>query len=234
MNHEKIAPFWDHVEELRRALLKSLGVIAFCTGMALIFHNSLLKFLEEGVNQQLIILSPTEGISTLFRLAVWIGVIFSAPIWGFFLFQFAAPALNQSHRGLGLIFFFFSFIFMGAGASLALYITLPIAAKFLKTFNEGIGQNLWALSNYFDFSITLIFAHSIAFEIALILFFLVHFGLIQESFLRKHRRAAYTLIFILAALLTPPDVMSQLLLAIPVLALYEGARIYGKMRNSSD
>jgi sec-independent protein translocase protein TatC len=109
-------------------------------------------------------------------------------------------------------------------------VTIPAANSYLLLFNANLGLNLWTLSNYLDYTFLLLIGNGIAFEIGLILLFLVHLGVVSAEFLASKRRHFIVIAFILAALLTPPEVMSQILLAIPLIGLFEASIFYAKLR----
>lgn len=176
----------------------------------------------------LVILSPLEGMTLVFKLSFWMGLAITAPIWSFILLQFALPGLNQQERRIIIPFVLGSFIFMGAGVCVAYFMTIPVANSYLKIFNAGIGTNLWTLSHYVDYTLILLFGHIVAFEICLILLLMVHFQILSVEWLCTKRRHMIVLAFILGALLTPPDVLTQVMLALPLIGIYELAILYGK------
>lgn len=181
---------------------------------------------------QLVLLSPTEGLTTILKTSLWVGAITTSPLWLYFILQFIAPALHFCERNVLFPFLAISLLFLSLGFAFAFSITIPIANNYLTGINETLGLNFWSLSQYLDYSILLIFANGLAFEVCVILFFLVHFGWISAEKMKSYRRAIIVAIFIASAILTPPDVLTQLLLAFPLIAIYELAILYAQLIKS--
>jgi sec-independent protein translocase protein TatC len=117
------------------------------------------------------------------------------------------------------------------GCGVAYYLTIPLSNQYLMVFNASIAQNMWGLSEYLDYTFTLMLAHGFAFECGVLLFICVHLGILKASTLVSYRRYAIFGAFVLGALLTPPDVFSQVMLALPLIGFYEIAIWYAKSRN---
>lgn len=182
-------------------------------------------------NNGLIIFGPTEGMSTTLKICFWIGFVISSPAWLFFIFKFIAPALHERERRLILPFLSLSALFLSIGVFFAYSVTLPLANRYLESFNSTLGTNLWSLSNYMDYTLFLFLANALAFELSLILFFLVHFGVLSAETLASKRRHMIVLAFIIGALLTPPDILTQMMLALPLILLYEITIIYAHFKS---
>ncbi|MCC5832217.1 MAG: twin-arginine translocase subunit TatC [Chlamydiales bacterium] len=219
--------FWEHVEELRKTLLRMMLVVALATVAAFCFHKPLFNILLAPLEiEKLYLFSPLEGFTTVLKTAFWAGLLASSPLWTFFLLQFILPALRGREKRLILPFFFLSALFIVCGILLAYTVTLPLVTQFFRSFNEGIGENLWGLGETLNFALMLVLAHGLVFELYVGLLFLIHFSLLSADRLRQARRGVIVLILVLAALLTPPDLLSQILLALPMLLLYETAVFY--------
>jgi sec-independent protein translocase protein TatC len=191
------------------------------------------QFIEYSIpvsNPSLFILSPLEGILAAFKVCFWAALSLTSPIWIFVLIRFMAPGLRKEEKALFLPFFFLSLLFMGGGMGTAHLITIPLANHYLEWFNAGMGQNLWSVSHYIDYTFVLFVGHALACELALLLLFLVHFRVLTAEWLITKRRYMIVIAFILGALLTPPDVVTQLLLALPLMGIYELAILYAKIR----
>ena len=178
----------------------------------------------------LYLFSPAEGLITALKISLWTAFLFTAPIWIIPLFLFILPALHSHEKRLIIPFFSTLSFFMGAGIWMALQFTLPITNHYFLDYNRDIGTNLWGLSNYLDYTVTLIFAHGVGFELIGVLFLLVHYQLIDLDFLKSKRRHVIVISLILGAILTPPDVLSQLLVAMPLYFGYELILLYGSLR----
>lgn len=171
---------------------------------------------------------PTEGISLVFKLSFFAGLILSSPFWLYRLFLFFLPALQQREKRLLFPFLGASLLFFSLGVAFAYFVTIPIAIESLQFFNTTIGTTLWGAANTLNFFLFLLLSNGLAFEGAVILFFLIHLNVLTYSFLIAYRRHMIVFFFVLAALLTPPDIFTQFLLAIPLIALYECAILYSR------
>ena len=178
----------------------------------------------------LYLFSPAEGLITALKISLWTALLFTAPIWIIPVFLFILPALHSHERRLILPFFLTLAIFMGLGIGMALKVTLPITNHYFLDYNREIGTNLWGLANYLDYTVTLIIAHGVGFELIGALFLLVHYQLIDLDFLRSKRRHVMVISLVLGAILTPPDILSQLLVALPLYLGYELILFYGSLR----
>lgn len=185
------------------------------------------------ITDKLYILGPLDGMTTIFKVCFFVGTAASSPLWLFFILNFIAPALNPKFYRLIVPFIFFSLLMMFIGASLAFFITIPVANQYLELFNQDIGVNLWTLSNYLDYTILLLIGNAISFEMSVIAIFLVQYGLLSVERLKNGRRYFVVAAFILSAIFTPPDVLTQIMLAIPLIFLYECVILYAKLLNQS-
>lgn len=185
-------------------------------------------------NHKLVILGPLEGILTSLKISFWTGLVVTSPVWLFFILQFLTPALKPREKSLMIPFALTSLIFLSLGTAFAYYLTIPLANHYFQLFNQPIGDNLWSLSTYVDYTLALLLANALAFECCVILLFLVHLGYITARSMRKKRRHAIVMAFILGAILTPPDILTQLMLAIPLIGFYELILIYAKLREAKE
>jgi len=226
--------FWDHVEAFRGTMIRVFVIIFVGILLSLLFYHQIFAIITSPLPEretQLVVLGPAEGIMATFRVAFWFGLVATSPAWIYQILRFILPGLNSSEKQFILPFFILSMGFLAAGLSLAYFITIPLANNYLQAFNQGIGTNLWSLSNYIDYTIILLLGNALAFEFCIILLFLVHFRKLTVGSLRAARRYVIVAIFIAAAILTPPDILSQLMLAFPLICLYELAVIYAKILN---
>lgn len=200
-------------------------------------HNQTYMILPEGyidwetAQQPLLLLSPMEGLSTAFKLSLWTGILGTSPLWLYLIFKFIAPALHRAEKLLVFPFFLLSFIFILLGLAFAYFVTLPCANQYLFNFNDQLGINRWSLALYMDYTTLLLLSNALAFEIFAIILLLVHYGLLKAHQMKSKRRHVIVAAFILGAILTPPDIISQLMLAVPLILLYEMTIIYSYFRN---
>ncbi len=186
--------------------------------------------LRKPQDKSLVLLGPLEGMKIALKTAFFVGLILTAPLWGFCVARFLSPGLREAERRAAIPFLLTSVGFIAIGGMFAYGVTIPLANTYLMQFNASLGVNLWSLSHYLDYSLFLLIANGAAFQLAAIGLFAVHYRVVTADALLAHRRGAIVAAFILGALLTPPDVATQILLAIPLIALYESVILYAKLR----
>lgn len=200
-------------------------------GSYLIFPGGSLVYAKTGLADELVILGPLEGILFSLKLSFWIGIFISSPFWLYILSRFFLPGLQTHEKRLVLPFIATSLVFIIIGCLFAYFIAIPLANQYLMTFNQHLGTNLWSLGNYLDYTLFLLMANGIAFELGAIGIFAVHLQFLSVETLAENRRIAILGAFILAAVLTPPDILTQFMLAIPLIGLYEALILYARARS---
>lgn len=178
----------------------------------------------------LVALSPLEGFSTTLKICFWIALAISSPLWMALLLRFIFPGLKREEKRWLLLFFAFSMLSLFLGFLFAYKITIPLANRYFALFNLDIAANLWSLALYVDYLALIIAGHMIALELCFILLLLVHLRIISPEWLVEQRRIMIVAAFILGAILTPPDVVTQFAMAIPLIGVYELAILYAKIR----
>jgi sec-independent protein translocase protein TatC len=186
--------------------------------------------IQQPETEQFILLGPIEGTLLSLKVAFWFGLVGTSPIWLWFITRFISPAIGMHVKQYLIPFLTISIIFMLLGFLFAFFLTIPIANQFLYSFNSEIGRNFWTLNHYIDYTVLLMLAHGLAFELFIVLLFLIHFGILSAESLSEKRRYAIIGAFILGAIFTPPDIFTQILLAIPLIGFYELAICYALWR----
>lgn len=179
---------------------------------------------------QLVLLSPTDGIVTTLKVSFWSALCLTAPLWLLAIMNFVIPGLQNKERRLIPAILTIAVLALAAGAAFGLCFTVPMANQYLYAFNAKIGTNLWTLQHYLDYTVMLLAANILAFEAAVAIGVLVHLDRLSAEGMSRHRRKMIVAVFVLSAILTPPDVVSQIALALPLTAFYEGAILYAKVR----
>ena len=219
-------PFLDHLEELRWRLIKSLASVVLFTVIAFAFSDRLMDFLllttknlRHPINLQVLKVQTVFIIKL--ELALIAGIMISLPVIFYQLWAFVAPGLMENERKYVIPVVVFATVSFLVGAAFALFVIIPFALDFFLSLAPQGVQNQIALDFYFGFVARLVLVFGIVFELPLVSLFLTKIGLITPSMLRKYRRYAIVIIFIAAAILTPPDPTTQIMLAVPLLVLYE-------------
>jgi sec-independent protein translocase protein TatC len=204
--------------------MKSLVVLFFttiaCLSQAKVIWNFLLGPLPKGGSVQIINVSPTESLLIDFKVALIAGIIIASP-WIFLqIYSFIAPGLLKKEKSLILPLVFFSVLFLVIGATFSFYIVIPTGLFFLESYGSGTAQQQWTQVNYGNFIVQLILAFGIMFQLPVVSWFFARLNLISAKFLWSQFRFAVLIIFIISAMLTPPEVISMVLLALPLILLY--------------
>ena len=223
------APLLDHLIELRRRLLLCFASLAVAFAVCYYFAQQIFGFLVqpllEAGHDRLIFTAVFEAFFVEIKVAFFAALMISFPIIAGQLWQFVAPGLYRNEKRAFLPFIWVTPFLFTAGAALAYYVAMPVALHFLLGKEGDIGgvpqEALPGVGNYLDFVTRFIFAFGVAFLLPVLLMLLERAGLVTRDQLKRGRRYAIVVAFVIAAILTPPDVISQLLLAGPLVILYE-------------
>lgn len=212
--------FFDHWEELRNRVIKTIIVFIIAS---LLFYPAvapLLNFLIKPIGQ-VVFTVPTEAFVANVLLTCVGGFIFSFPYFLYHFWVFVAAGLKPSEKNSIYLFAPLSLVFFLLGLSFAYFIILPITLSFLLGFSTAQLVPMITVGGYVSFVGMLLLGFGLVFELPLVLGFLTKIGLLTSDLLRKQRRIAVLGIVIVSAFLTPPDVISQVLMSAPLLVLYE-------------
>ncbi|OGP73598.1 MAG: twin arginine-targeting protein translocase TatC [Deltaproteobacteria bacterium RBG_16_49_23] len=240
---EKKLPLTSHLQELRKRLV--LTFIAVGAGFILcytfsqnlfdILSRPLLKMMPPG--SSLIFTSVAEAFFTYMKVAFIAGIILVSPFVLYQVWAFVAPGLYRHERRHVIPFVAAGSLFFALGILFAYYVAIPVGFKFLLGYATDFIKPMPSMKEYLSFSIKFILAFGLVFEFPVVLVLLARIGVVDAKMLARHRKYAILLIFIFAAVMTPPDVISQLLMAIPLMGLYELSillsKIFGKKKKTS-
>ena len=240
MQEDEKLPFTSHLEELRKRLI--VCFIAVGVGFVLaygfkeklfdVLTMPLIAVMEQG--DKLIFTGLPEAFFTYLKVAFLTGLMLAAPVLIYEFWMFIAPGLYQKERRLMLPIVFLSTLFFVGGALFGYFIVFPFGFKFFLGFATETIKPLPSMREYLGFASKLLLAFGLVFELPLLLTFMARLGIVSVDFLKKNRKYALLLFFAGAAILTPPDVVTQIMMALPLMILYEisiiGARIFGKKK----
>jgi len=221
MPKEREMSFLDHLEELRGRLIKCLAFVVLFSVIAFFFSSKMIDFIAKPL-PGVYFMGPVEALSVRMKIAMIVGVIVSAPVILYQLWQFVVPGLLEKEVKVVAPLVFFSTFSFVIGASFAFFIVLPNMVKFLLSFGTDKLHPWIKIDDYLSFIgyTTLIFG--VVFELPVVSYFLGRIGIISSRTLRKGRRYAIVAIMIVAAVVTPtPDAFNMMLLAVPLYVLYE-------------
>ena len=222
-------PFLEHLEEFRKMIIHS--AIAIVVGMAVCAYfvpwlTELLRMpAQQYIDSGQIVLQHAEvtaGFKMWFTLAFWGGVLISMPALMFIIGSFILPGIKDTERKVFQRVSLFSGILFIAGVVLGYRITLPLAMKIMLGFTNRLGgEAIWNYQKFVSFSLQVLLGFGVAFQLPIVIILLGRLGFLNARQLMEKRRHVIVGLFILAMLLTPPDIMTQILMAVPLILLYE-------------
>jgi sec-independent protein translocase protein TatC len=244
MDEASKLPFTAHLEELRKRLI--VCFVAVGIGFALsygfketlfnILVNPLVKVMKPG--DSLIFTGLPEAFFTYLKVAFLAGLMLAAPIIIYQFWMFVAPGLYDREKRLMLPIVMLSSFFFVGGALFGYFVVFPWGFKFFLGFASETIRPMPSMKEYLGFSAKLLLAFGLVFELPLVITFLARLGIVSVDFLKKKRKYALLVFFAGSAILTPPDVVTQIMMALPLMLLYEisifGARIFGRKTDNEE
>ncbi len=237
-------PFTTHLEELRNRLIKCFIAVGVGFAASYAFKEQLFYVLTAplinvmGAGDTMIYTNLPEAFFTFLKAAFLSGIMVASPVIIYQFWMFTAPGLYQKEKRLLMPIIFLSSLFFIGGALFGYFIVFPWGFKFFLGFSTETIKAMPSMKEYLSFSSKLLLAFGLVFELPLVITFLAKLGLVSVQFLKKNRKYALLLFFAGAAILTPPDVVTQIMMALPLMVLYEisilGARIFGKKKDAVD
>jgi len=233
-------PFTAHLEELRSRLIKSFVAVTIGFLLSYFFKEKifeiltlpLIKVMNPG--DHLIYTNLPEAFFTFLKAAFISGIMVASPYLLYQFWMFVAPGLYDKERRMVLPVLFLSTLFFLGGALFGYFVVFPLGFEFFLSFASDNIRPMPSMKEYLGFASKLLLAFGVAFELPLVLTFLARLGIVSVDMLRRYRKYAILLFFVGSAILTPPDVVSQVLMAVPMMLLYElsifGARIFGRKK----
>jgi sec-independent protein translocase protein TatC len=227
----KTMPFWSHVYEIRnRLLIVSIFILIFSIG-GYLFFPEVYSVIQKTIGEKLYATNIAEGFVTRLRTSILLGVFFSIPALLFEIVLFLFPALNKKSKFYLLAVLISSFILFILGIVFAYKTVLPISINFLtsETFFPDTLRRLISYNAFTLFFIQFLIGFGTCFQFPLVLLFLMKTGVLKLSFLVKNFKYAIVIVLIISAVITPPDIVSQLLLSLPMMILYALCILIGKI-----
>ncbi len=224
---KELPPLMGHLLELKKRL--SIAIAVYVLGVMVLMNYSDVVFafvsapiraaLPDGT--PLVFLNAPDVFFTYLKIALVLSLFATAPVTFYQLWAFVAPGLYKHERRVFLGYFLSSLVLMLSGAVFAFYVVFPLIFEFFLGFSTEMIQAMPAVKEYLSLVLKLLFAFGLSFQIPIVMMILIRAGLVDVQDLAEKRRYVIVWAFILAAVLTPPDVISQTLLALPMLLLYE-------------
>lgn len=215
----------DHLTELRKRIVYSLYALLVFTAVAYDYSKELFDFIRKPIEKYLpagglVYTAPMDKFVAHFKLAIVAGVIGSCPFWLYQLWKFVAPGLYKNERKYMTSFISIGSFLFFSGVCFSYYVALPMTFDFLFSFGGDQDKPMITIDHYLDFVSQFALMFGVSFELPLILTLMAMAGLVSQKFLIDKGRYAIMILAVIAALITPPDVMSMTIMLVPMIALY--------------
>lgn len=225
LDRDRPMPLEKHLEELRRRLILCVVTWAAATSAVYALYSSrLLEALRglAGDDFRFIYTEPTEAFFAFINMSMVVGLFVTLPVLVYHAVMFVSPGLTRRERRWLLRLVPFAMLLFGAGGAFAWYVALPVMWRFFLGFQASGVEAMWTIGKVVGFAVGLILLCGLVFQLPLVLLFASLVGLVRSQDLRRHRRMAIFLAFLLAAVATPtPDPMSATVVALPLILLFE-------------
>lgn len=227
MSDQKLALI-EHLTELRSRIIKALVFIVAASCLLYGFVDTILLSLIRPVGR-LVFIAPHEAFVSRIKIVLFGGLFISSPFVLYQTWRFVSSGLKSNERKYIGIFGPLSLIFFFAGALFGYFVIVPIGMNFLLGFSTDTLIPMISVSRYISFVGVLTLSFGVVFELPLAILFLTKIGMVTPEFLSSKRKHAIVLMFVTAAILTPPDVITQCLMALPLLVLYEISILFSRL-----
>ncbi len=220
-------PFTSHLDELRTRLIRILIAVGIGFVGCYFFKERLFEFLARPLtavlpdNSYMIFTSLPEAFFTYLKISILASVFLTSPYTLYQIWKFISPGLYKSEKKYMVPFVIFSTIFFVGGSLFAYHIVFPLGFKFFVAFGTESIKPMISVREFLSFSMKLLIAFGLIFELPIFMYFLSRIGMVNSQTLKVKRKYAILLVFVIAALFTPPDVVTQCLMAVPLMLLYE-------------
>jgi len=240
-NQSPEMPFWDHLEELRWRLIKSIIAILIGAGFSYAYSDIIMYWLINpteslSIDLNLQVLKITSMFTVKLSVALFGGMILGLPVILYQFWRFISPAFEDKY-GVAVIFtVLFSSAFFLLGMSFAYFVIIPFSLAFFTSLTAetiDVAYN-FTLEGYLMYILWLIFGCGLLFQLPVISIFFTKIGILTPAFLREYRKFAVVVFLILGAVLTPPDPVSQILIVVPLIILYEFSILISKLFQPKD
>ncbi len=220
---EAVLPLTGHLAEFRRRLIYCLAALALASGASYAYIEDIIAFISAPAGK-LYFMQPAEVFFSYLQVAVCTGFLVTVPVWAYQLWRFVRPALTGKERRGVFLLVPAAVILFYSGLAFSYALVLPPAMRFFMDFASSSLQPMFSLSVYLSFFMSFTVPFGLAFELPLVLLVLSRLGLVTPQGLRRKRKAFIVLDFIFAAVISPTgDAFTQMMIALPVLILYEGS-----------
>ncbi|MFB3170850.1 twin-arginine translocase subunit TatC [Neobacillus sp. 179-C4.2 HS] len=218
-----------HFEELRKRLIIILGAFMVLFILAFVYVEDIYQWLVQDLEVQLAILGPSDILWVYLMLSCVVAISGTIPIAAYQIWLFVRPALKDSERKVTLAYIPSLFLLFIVGISFGYFIIFPIVFQFLLSMSEGMFMTFFTTEKYFTFLLHMTLPFGFLFELPVVIMFLTSLGVLNPYRLQKIRKYSYFVLIVTAVLITPPDFLSDILVVIPLIFLYECSVLLSKV-----
>lgn len=229
---ERAMSVYDHIGELQKRLMSIIVVFVISMVIGLVFSQRIIKWLQQAPAAESITMNAfrlTDAIKVYFEFSFIVAILLTAPVALYHIWAFIRPGLYEKEQKVTLAYIPFTIILFIAGVSFAYFVMFPLVIQFMTKLSAQMGiEEVYGIKEYFRFLFQLTIPVGLVFELPVVIMFFTRLGLITPAFLIKIRKYAYFILLIVAGLITPPDVLSQIIVMIPLIILYEISIFFSK------
>lgn len=224
--------FIQHLEEFRRRILYCLLSLVIFSAVSYAYAGKIIYFLAKPIGK-LVFIQPTEAFVAYIKISIFCGFFLSLPVVIYNIWVFIGPGLLPKERHCVLLYAPLSILLFLTGCAFSCFVIIPFGVKFLTSYGSQWLAPMISVGSYITFVSVMIIVFGFVFELPVVISFLSRLGIVNRRMLRKNRRYAILIIFIVAAILTPPDVFTQFMMAVPLLILYELSILFASNTSKS-
>jgi sec-independent protein translocase protein TatC len=219
----------EHLSELRKRLIILLGSFMLLLTLSLIYVENIYNWLIQDLSIKLAVLGPSDILWVYLMLACVIAIAGTIPIGAHQIWLFVRPALSEKEKKVTLAYIPSLFFLFILGLCFGYFVIFPIVFQFLLSLSEDMFMTFFTTEKYFRFLINMVLPFGFLFELPVIIMFLTSLGVLNPYRLQKARKYSYFILIVTAVLITPPDFLSDILVIIPLLFLYECSVLLSKV-----
>lgn len=213
----------QHLEELRKAIMITLGIFLLFFLLAFIYVQDIYHLIVKDLPFKLALLGPSDILMVYLMIASVVALAATMPIAAHQIWRYISPGLTKKERKVTLAYVPALFVLFLVGISFGYFILFPLVLNFLMSLTDDMFTTFFTTEKYFRFLLNMTLPFGFLFELPVVIMFLTSLGIINPFVLQRIRKYAYFVLIITSVLITPPDFLSDILVIIPLLLLYEGS-----------
>ena len=211
----------EHLDELRRRLMITVVAFLIFLCISFFFVDDIYLFFTLNLSELLIVIGPSDVILIYLTIATIIAIAFTIPVFALQIWLFVKPALKKHEQKIALFYVPALFILFIAGLAFGYFIIFPIVLQFLIELGSGAMEISFTVDRYFKFLVNMSLPFGVLFELPVVMMFLTSLGILDPYVMAKIRKYAYFVLIVIAIVITPPEFMSDFIVSVPLLLLYE-------------